>query len=101
MLKCAAQGILKIVWKRVGKTLPHNHILYPNGTLLLRKVSPNDAGSYTCVAKNSQRSIEATSVVEVHKSVSCSNIKSINSGSSSGNYMINPDSEGGVTPFSV
>ena len=71
--------------------------------MLLRNVSPSDAGSYTCVAKNSQRSIEATSVVEVTagKSTSCSSIKSGRSGSSSGNYMIDPDGEGGVTPFSV
>ena len=101
LLTCAAQGSIVIIWKRAGKNLPQNHVLYPNGTLLLSKVTTNDAGSYTCVARNSVRSIEATSVVAVINPVSCSSIKSGNSGSSSGNYMIDPDGEGGVTPFSV
>ena len=62
----------------------------------------NDAGTYTCVAKNALRSVEATSVVEVIKIMkSCSSIKSGRSGSSSGNYIIDPDGKGGVAPFSV
>ena len=47
MLHCEAQGAIEVDWIRVGKHLPRNHILYPNGTLLLRNISPNDAGSYT------------------------------------------------------
>ena len=57
MLHCEAQGAIEVDWIRVGKHFPQNHILYPNGTLLLRNISPNDAGSYTCVAKNSLRSV--------------------------------------------
>ena len=104
ILNCAALGKKDIFWKRVSQNLPQSYILYPNypnGTLLIRKVSKNDAGSYTCVAKNSQRSIEATSILQVLKPVSCSSITSGHSGSSSGNYMIDPDGEGGVDPFSV
>ena len=100
MLNCAALAQKEVGWKRMGQNLPQSHVLYPNGTLFLRNVSPNDAGSYTCVAKNSQRSIEATSVLQV-LAVSCSSIKSGHSGSSSGNYVIDPDGEGGVTPFSA
>jgi len=101
MLHCAAQGSIQTVWKRAGKNLPQTHVLYPNGTLLLTRLAASDAGSYACIKKNSQRSIEATSVVEVFKTVSCSSIKSVRSRSPSGNYMIDPDGDGGVTPFSV
>ena len=100
ILNCRAKGALEIVWRRAGQSLPRNHVLYPNGTLLLRSFSSSDAGAYTCVAKNSHRSIEVTSVLEVFTPTSCSRIKSGLS-RSSGNYMIDPDGKGGVTPFSV
>ena len=77
-------------------------MIYSNGTLLLRSVVTNDAGTYTCVTKKALRSVETTSVVEVYnKPLSCSSIKSGHSGSSSGNYIIDPDGKGGVAPFSV
>ena len=65
MLNCAARGTKVIVWKRAGQSLPQNHIVYPNGTLLLRNLRPKDSGSYTCVANNAHRSIEATSAVVI------------------------------------
>ena len=66
-------------------------------------VSLNDAGTYKCVAKNYHRSIEATSVVKVLclKPKTCSEIRSKHPGSSSGNYIIDPDGNGGVTSYSV
>ena len=91
MLNCKAQGALEITWKRTNKYLPRTHVIFPNGTLFLKKVTTNDAGSYTCVAKNYQRTIMASSTVEVLKPMSCSRIKSGRSGSSSGNYIIDPD----------
>ena len=100
VLDCAAQGNTEITWKRTGKVLPRNHVVYPNGTLLLRIVAANDAGTYSCVAKNALRSVKATSIIEVILK-SCSSIKSGRSGSSSGNYIIDPDGKGGVAPFSV
>ena len=102
LLNCAAQGHTEITWKRTGKGLPHSHLIYSNGTLLLRSVVTNDAGTYSCVAKNALRSVETTSIVEVITIIkSCSSIKSGRSGSSSGNYIIDPDGKGGVAPFSV
>ena len=87
----------------MGKHLSQNHVLYPNGTLLLTNISPNDAGSYRCVAKNSLRSVTATSVIEVNNVTpkSCSNTKLKCSEKPSGNYIIDPDGKGGVAPFSV
>ena len=104
MLNCQAQGSIEISWKRTNKNLPQNHVIFPNGTLYLKRVTTNDAGTYTCAAKNYQRTIKTSSTVEVPIKVqgaSCSSIKSGHSGSSSGNYIIDPDGKGGVAPFSV
>ena len=73
-LNCKAQGALEITWKRTNKYLPRTHVIFPNGTLFLKKVTTNDAGSYTCVAKNYQRIIMALSTVEVRWR-SCSSIQ--------------------------
>ena len=101
LLTCKAQGAREVVWQRTGQGLPLGHILYSNGSLLLETVSPNDAGSYTCIARNFHRSVTATTVLEFRKPTSCSDIKTHYGGKSSGTYMIDPDGKGGVTPFSV
>ena len=101
LLTCEAQGAREVVWQRTGQGLPSAHILYSNGSLLLKNVARHDAGSYTCVARNFHRFVSATTVLEVRKPTSCSDIKTHNGGKSSGTYMIDPDGKGGVTPFNV
>ena len=103
ILNCAAHGKKDIIWVRKSQALPKNHAIFSNGTLLLKMISLNDAGTYKCVARNYHRSIETTTVVKVLsiKPRSCSEIKSRLQRSSSGNYNIDPDGVGGVTPFDV
>ena len=100
ILNSVVQGATEISWKLLGQSHLPNHILYSNGTLVLKSVTLSDAGTYTIVARNSHRSITANTIIEVLPK-SCSNLKSGRSGSSSGNYVIDPDGKGGVTPFSV
>ena len=101
LLTCLAQGAREVVWQRAGQSLPAGHILYSNGSLLLKNVSPDDAGSFTCIARNFHRSITASTEVEVRTPTSCSDIKTHSRGTFSGNYLIDPDGKEGVTPFSV
>ena len=101
LLPCSAQGARDIAWQRASQSLPTNHIVYLNGSLLLKNISPNYAGSYTCIARNFHRSVKASTSLEVRKPISCSEIKSSNKATPSGNYMIDPDGTGGVTSFSV
>ena len=100
-LNCEAEGAAEIVWKRSGQPILQNHVLYANGTLLLKDVSLNSAGTYTCIAKNFLRSIRANTALQVSIPVSCSDVISRVTDSLSDTYMIDPDGKGAVTPVSV
>ena len=100
-LNCKAIGAAEIVWQRLRQPLQQNHVLYANGTLLLKDISLSSEGTYTCIAKNFLRSIRTNTVLQVGSPVSCSEIKSKAKHSLSGTYLIDPDGKGGVTPFSV
>jgi len=103
-LPCVAESDLKptIAWTKDGKSsLPVESNFLPNGTLLIRNIKKSHEGSYTCRATNALTIIEA--IVKVNSPVmatSCSVIRKYVS-SVSGNYAIDPDGAGGLTPFTV
>lgn len=45
ILNCAAHGKKDIIWVRQSQALPKNHAIFSNGTLLLKMISLNDAGT--------------------------------------------------------
>ena len=91
-----------ITWTRDGKTsLPANSYVLQNNTLVLHNIKKAHQGSYTCQAANAVTTIEAK--VKVNTAVaaySCSVLRK-NLSSVSGNYVIDPDGEGGLAPFTV
>ena len=103
-LPCVAESDLKrtIAWTKDGKTsLPVESNVLQNGTLLITNIKNSHEGSYTCKATNALRAIEAK--VKVNSPVSassCSGIKK-HASSVSGHYVIDPDGEGGLAPFTV
>ena len=103
-LPCLAESDLKtiITWTKDGKSsLPVDSDVLQNGTLILRNIKKSHEGSYTCRATNALTTIEAE--VKINAPVaapSCSMIKKYSS-KSSGDYVIDPDGEGGLAPFTV
>ena len=103
-LPCLAESDLKpmITWTKDGKpSLPVDSDILHNGTLILRNIKKSHEGSYTCRATNALTTIEAE--VKINAPVaapSCSMIKKYSS-KSSGDYVIDPDGEGGLAPFTV
>ena len=103
-LPCVAESELSttITWLKndVG-VLPKNTHVLQSGTLVIENIKNSPEGSYTCRASNALATIEAT--VKINSPVvvaSCSVIKKYVS-SVSGNYVIDPDGEGGLAPFTV
>ena len=103
-LPCLAESDLKptITWTKDGKpSLPVDSDVLQNGTLILRNIKKSYEGSYTCRATNALITIEAEVKINVPVATSsCSVIKKYVS-SKSGNYVIDPDGEGGLAPFTV
>ena len=103
-LPCLAESDLKtiITWTKDGKSsLPVDSDVLQNGTLILRNIKKSHEGSYTCRATNALTTIEAEVKINVPVATSsCSVIKKYVS-SKSGNYVIDPDGEGGLAPFTV
>ena len=103
-LPCLAESDLKpmITWTKDGKSsLPVDSDVLQNGTLILRNIKKSHEGSYTCKATNTLTTLETK--VKINAPVtapSCSMIKKYIS-SKSGNYVIDPDGEGGLAPFTV
>ena len=101
-LPCVADSELstRITWLKNGVgILPANTHVLQSGTLVIENIKKTQKGSYICRASNALATIEAK--VKITPVVpSCSEVKKYIS-SVSGNYVIDPDGEGGVAPFPV
>ncbi|KAL9975858.1 hypothetical protein ACROYT_G013072 [Oculina patagonica] len=101
-LPCVAESDLRttITWTKDGKSsLPVESNVLQNQTLLIHNIKKSLEGSYTCKATNALSTIEAKVKVKV-VAPSCSVIRKHVS-TVSGNYVIDPDGEGGLAPFTV
>ena len=103
-LQCMAESELSttLAWAVDGASvLPVNARVLQNNTLVIENIKKTQRGSYTCRASNVLVTIEAK--VKINSPVmatSCSVIKRYVT-SASGNYVIDPDGEGGLAPFTV
>ena len=103
-LPCVAESELSITitWLKNGASVPPANTHVPqSGTLVIENIKKSHEGSYTCRATNTLATIEATVKINfLVRAASCSVIKKYVS-SVSGNYVIDPDGEGGLAPFTV
>ena len=103
-LPCLAESDLSptTYWRKEGKSsLSLDSNVLSNGTLVLQNIKKSHEGSYICRASNALATVEAK--VKINSPVvatSCSVIKRYAS-SVSGSYVIDPDGEGGLAPFTV
>ena len=103
-LPCLAESDLKptVSWKKEGKLLlPADTYVLTNGTLLFRDIKKSHQGTYICRATNALTTIEArVKINSPFVATSCSVIRKYVS-RVSGNYVIDPDGEGGLAAFTV
>ena len=102
-LPCVAASELSttLAWTMDGvRVLPVNARVLQNDTLVIENIKKTHRGSYTCRASNVLATIEAKVKINSVVATSCSVIKKYVS-SASGNYVIDPDGEGGLAPFTV
>ena len=103
-LPCVAESDLRprITWIRNGKySLPKEFFVLLNGTLVIQNIKKSHQGFYTCRATNAVKTIKAkVKINALVTAASCSEIRKYVS-SVSGNYVIDPDGEGGQASFSV
>ena len=102
-LPCVAESELSttISWLKNGvSVLPANTHVLQSGTLVIENIKNSPEGSYTCRASNALATIEAKVKINAPIPASCSEVKKYIS-SVSGNYVIDPDGEGGLAPFTV
>ena len=99
-LPCLAESDLKptLTWTKDSSTLPVGSRILQNNTLVLNSIKKSDQGSYTCRASNPLKTIETK--VKLNSPVTAASC-SVISNSVSGNYVIDPDGEGGLAPFTV
>ena len=92
-----------ISWLKNGVSLhsisANTHILQSN-TLVIKNIRKSSEGSYTCRARNALTTIEAKVKINAPNPASCSEVKKYIS-IVSRNYVIDPDGEGGLAPFTV
>jgi len=104
-LSCEAESDLNptVTWLKDRKpSLPVDTKILQNNTLVISSVKKSHAGTYVCRASNALTTIEASVKIltPVIPSPSCSVIRKFIS-SSRGKYVIDPDGEGGLAPFTV
>ena len=102
-LPCVADSDLRptLTWTKDDSILPVGSRILQDNTLVLNSIKISHKGSYTCRASNPLSTIETK--VKINSPVtlaSCSVIRKHVS-SVSGNYVIDPDGEGGLAPFNV
>ena len=102
-LPCVTESKLSttVTWLKDGNpSLPADSNILRNNTLVISNLKKTHVGSYTCRASNALSTIEAIVEIKTPTGSSCSVVRKYIS-SSSGSYVIDPDGNGGLAPFTV